>query len=117
MNGTGSDDKVLLVFRGNKAASSLNVASVNSEATAGNPTSQTVTSSGGTPPLVVLGGYGADTTLTPRTFSPAKDGEVNSSIYAYLAWKIYNSSPANVSIDMDDNGGANILQSCYIEMS
>ena len=49
--------------------------------------------------------------------SPAKDGEVANGTTPYLAYKVYNSSPANVSVDMDDEGDGNTLQSCYIEVA
>lgn len=119
MAGTGRVDKALLVFRGDKAASTITVASANGQATNGNPTAQNVTASSGIAPLVVIGGYTSEDTIpgvSPRTMSPAKDGEVNPNTSLYLAWKIYNSSPADVSVDMDDED-ENSLVSCYIQMS
>jgi hypothetical protein len=110
--------KVLLVFRPDVPASTLTPADPDGQATTGNPTSQTVTASGGTPPLGVFGCYGSDgTAISPRTMSPAKDGEVNSTTGCYFAWKIYNTSPAAVSVDMDDEGSMNILQSFYVQVS
>ncbi|HYM98203.1 MAG TPA: hypothetical protein VET25_00545 [Aestuariivirgaceae bacterium] len=91
----------------------------------GNPAAQTVTASGGVAPLVVLGAYGARGFIDPRTFtvggSPAKDGEVHNEPGGFsnivFAWKIYNASPADVVVDMDDEIEANYLQSFYIEMA
>ena len=114
----GATSKALYVFRRTAAASSLNLSTPNEQITSGNPTSQNVAASGGSVPLVVIGAYGTRTeTLDPRTMSPAKDGEINPDVTLYLAYKIYNSSPANVSVDMDDEGSVNILQSLYVEMS
>ena len=120
MNGfSNQDEKALYTFRGDVPITSVNVQSANSQITNGNPTSQTVTSGSGTPPLIVLGGYTSidSSPVSPRTMSPAKDGEINSSSNHYLAYKIYNSSPANVSVDMNDEGDGNALCSCYIECS
>lgn len=112
MNST-SETKALYVFRGNTRILSASPLSVNGQATTGNPTAQTVTAGAGVVPLVVIGGYGANAAVSPRTMTPAKDGEINSSTVMYLAYKIYNISPADVSVDMDDEG-INYLQSCYI---
>jgi hypothetical protein len=108
-----SETKALYVFRGDAPITSASPASVNGEATTGNPVSQTVTSGSGLAPLIVIGGYGANVAVSPRTMSPAKDGEINPSTVMYLAYKIYNLSPSDVSVDMDDEG-INYLQSCYI---
>lgn len=124
--GAGSTTKVMYVFRGDIPASLITVASTNSQGTSGNPTAQTVTSSSGVAPLVILGFYAArdDITISPRTFTVggvgAKDAELESNGTfgdTWVAYKIYNSSPQNASIDMDDEGSANLLVSCYIQMS
>lgn len=119
MDGTGFDRKLLYVFRSDSTIESVVASTPNSEATDGNPAAQVVAASGGTPPLVVIGSYGTGGfTLDPRSFTPAKDGEITPGTGDnYLAYKIYNSSPANVTIDMDDEGARNILQSCYLSVS
>lgn len=117
MSGTFGRGKAMAVFRGDVAAATVTSADPDGEATSGNPAAQTVTSGSGTPPLVAIGGYSAMAAITARTFSPAKDGEAGTSDdRVYLAWKIYNSSPADVSVDMADFF-VNILQSCYIQMA
>lgn len=117
MTGDFTMGKVLVVFEGDAAIASITPQDVGGQATDGNPASQNVAAGGGAVPLVVLGAYGTFlAAVDPRGFSPAKDGEVSAgSNHLYLAWKIYNASPANVDIDMDDEGGSNILQSCYLE--
>lgn len=118
MNGGVGNAKALYVFRRTAAASSLNLSTANEQLTSGDPSAQNVAASGGTPPLVVIGAYGARTeTIDPRTFSTTKDGEINPNTTLYLAYKIYNESPSDTSIDMDDEGSVNILQSLYIEMA
>lgn len=108
--------KIVLQFRGDVAISSIAVQDDDGEITTGNPASQTVTSSGGTTPLIVFGHYFSNGTVDPRTFSPTETGEVSSdSDLHYAKYLIYNSSPANVSVDMDDEGGVNALQSLYLE--
>lgn len=123
MNGALVDHKILLVFRGNVAVKSL---SVNSIATSGvdpnNPSAQVVASGTGTRPLIVIAAYTGSAAVDPRGMTPAKDGEVSSDASVnncWLAWKFYNAdqSPADVTVDMDDEGTANCLQSFYIELS
>lgn len=116
-SGSGTLYKTLVTFRGDVAATTITSNDPGGQATTGNPTAQTVTASGGSPPLVVIGGYASSNNVSPRTMSPAKDGEVGNGTNVYIAWKIYNSSPADVSVDMDDEGSAvHCLTSCYIEM-
>lgn len=121
MSGANSNDKMLLHFRPNVPINALTVGDVDGSGITTNPAAQTVTSASGVPPLIVFGAYSADAAVSPRTFtvggSAAKDGEINSSTFAYLAWKIYNSAPADVVIDMDDEGAMNTLQSFYISVS
>lgn len=108
----------LLVFRGDVPANTVtghDPAAIN-EATA-NPASQTVNASGGTPPLIVLASYNSTGAVDPRSFSPAKDAEVNTDTTSYFAYKIYNSSPADVTVDMDDEGSTNKLASGYIQVA
>jgi len=119
-NGTGLDAKVMVVFRGNVPIRGVTISTPTSSGVAsGNPAAQNILASGGTPPLVALGCYGSSGVVNPRTFtvagSPAKDGEVGepNDEHCYVAWKIYNSSPANVSIDMDDEG-SQIMMGLYI---
>jgi hypothetical protein len=117
-SGTTPNLKALLVMRGNVPAASLTVSTPNAQATDANPTGQSVVASAGVVPLVVFGCYGADNVaVSPRTMSPAKDGEVNPNTNLYLAWLIQNSVPADVSVDMDDEGNKNILQSFYVAMA
>ncbi|CDX21468.1 hypothetical protein MPLDJ20_110386 [Mesorhizobium plurifarium] len=121
MNG-GTPRQNLLVFRPNFPLSTL-VAStvVSSGSTSSDPSPQAIASSGGVPPLVVIGMYSAIGDVTTRTFTvsgaAAKDGEVESGSNpdVWLAYKIYNGNPADVVIDMPDSGNDNCLQGGFIQ--
>lgn len=119
MDGSTADDKVILVFRGNIPITTITPADTDGAMIGTDPVAQTVTASGGASPLIVFGAYSSTNTIDPRTFTvagvAAKDGEVNSSNFNYLAWKIYNSAPADVVIDMDDEGTAMGMQSFYLQ--
>lgn len=117
MDGVDSDSKAMLIFRGSAPITSVTVGGVTGQQTTGNPTAQVPAASGGTPPLIVIGAYGSDGSINPRNFTPAKDGEITPNVACYLAWKIYNSAPADVTIDMDDEGTINLLQSFYLSVS
>jgi len=118
MNGDSANRKSLYVFRGNTPITTYVANDVGEETTTGDPTAQTCNASGGTVPLVVIGAYRALAAIDPRTFtvggSPAKDGEINPATTSYLAYKIYNTAPADVVIDMDDEGARQFLVSCYL---
>jgi hypothetical protein len=62
----------------------------------------------------VLAAYQASAAVDPRNFFPAKDGEITFNGQQYLAYKIYNRFPENVTVDTDDNGDRNSLQSFYL---
>lgn len=119
MNGNQQNGKMIYVFRGNVAITSVVVGDVGSQGTDGDPVAQTITSASGIPPLVVFGAYAGGTAVSPRTFtvggSSAKDGEITSSTSAYLAYKIYDSAPSDVVVDMEDETVNNTLQSFYLQ--
>lgn len=114
MNGTSEDNKILFAF--SAGASALIPSPFNGDATNANPPAQTILASGAPAPLVVLGAYSSSDPVSPRTMSPAKDGEQNTPDNGvWLAYKIYNSSPADVTVDIADEGNANTIQSGYIQ--
>jgi len=116
--GTSQNRAIILVFRPNGHVTSINVADVAGGITLGNPVAQTVNASGGAVPLVVLALYATlGGTVDPRTFSPAEDAEIEigTNTLFFMKYKIYNSSPQDTTVDMDDEGGDNVLASCYIE--
>jgi hypothetical protein len=105
--------KVMLVFRPSTSIVSINAPTWNAEATSGNPASQTVTVSGVATPLIVLACASAVGSVPAfSTETPAMTNITYSSNNAKvrIGYTIYNSSPSNQSIDMNDVD-VNILQS------
>lgn len=123
---TGMNDtdmrKVMLVFRPSTPCN-YSVSAVGTQGTDADPAAQTVAAGAGVAPLIVFGSYSVQSagTVDPRTFTvagvAAKDGEVSALAQSYFAYKIYNSSPQDVVIDMADEGNNNILNSFYISMT
>lgn len=117
MVGNSVNRHMLMVFRGNVPLTSATPSVVNKELTSTNPTAQTVLASGGTVPLIVFAWYRASAAIDPRTFTPAADFEINSATANWMKCKIYNSAPANVSVDMNDEGTNNLVASCFLEVA
>lgn len=120
MGGTnGATSMILAVFRGNIPITSVTPASTAEQKTDSAPTNQTVTSGSGTPPLVVIATYensASGSAISPRGFSPAADGEITTgNTHHFLDYKIYNSSPANITASMGDFGTSNMLASFYLQ--
>lgn len=112
---------LLLMFRGSRPITSVTVGSASGSITSGNPNGQTVTASGGTAPLIVLGSYVADQIIANTTFTPTGDssGQVTlTNQHMEFNYGIFNTSPQDVSIDNDDEGGSyNGVQGFYLAMS
>jgi hypothetical protein len=122
MDGADYERKAMYVFRGSSVITTATPYDAAGEITSGDPADQVVNCSGGAVPLVVIAGYScyaAAGSVDPRTFSTTKDGEIAPAGITdfYLAYKIYNSSPADTTVGMADEGSNNILQSCYISVS
>ncbi|TGS63018.1 hypothetical protein EN844_24615 [Mesorhizobium sp. M3A.F.Ca.ET.201.01.1.1] len=119
MNGTVNNAKVLHIFRGAQAVVSVNSASVNQVCQTGDPVSQTVTSSGGAAPLVVIGGASKISGAPSfSTASPAFDGTDTAGSRLIVGYKIYNSSPVDHTIDSaGDGGNGSSLFSAYLELT
>lgn len=122
MDGNISDAKIALVYRGDAAISTVIINDLATQATDADPTSQVVNASGSPAPLIVLGSYGtsAGGAAFTRTMSPAEDSEITASANVYyVKRKDYNSSPADVTVDMNDPGSNsnNVLASFYITVT
>ena len=119
MGGGITHRKALLILRGDiPFASVVGAGAQNGALTNGNPSAIVVPASGGTPPLLVIGAYRSSGTVDPRTFSTTKDGEASfHSNTMYIAWKLYLASPADSSIDMDDEGNDNCVQGFYVNLT
>ncbi|NIR50013.1 hypothetical protein GWO43_16060 [candidate division KSB1 bacterium] len=117
MDGANGDWKIVFVFRPDNAADSVAPQDLAGEITDGDPASQTANASVGTEPLIVLASFGErGGNQTGISFSPAEDGSVaNTDIDFYR--KIYNSSAADVTVDLGDGGNDNSLCSFYLEVT
>ena len=112
--------KIIQQFRGDDTISSISAQDIASQVTDGDPSTQTCNASLGSSPLIVFGMYGSHDTISTRTFSPTEDGETDNTGSAeqlHAKYKIYNSSPADVTIDMGAVDFQNALGSFYLEAS
>lgn len=119
--GVGSElrDRVMLVFRPDATPTTVTATNIgHTTMTNLDPAAVVHTSGSDTAPLVVVGFFSADTAITSESFSPASDGSVDAS-GSFLAahYKIYNSSPANITADMNDEGRDNMITTISIEVS
>lgn len=113
MDGDFTDQKIMLVFRPNQPASSIAIPTWGAEATQNNPSAQTVSASGQTQPLVVIGAAATSGSPAFSTASPAFDGTVTQGLLI-VGYKVYNTAPSDHTIDMNDLGSRNVLESGYI---
>jgi hypothetical protein len=108
----------MLTFRPDTAINDVTISTWNAESTAADPASQTVTASGQPVPLIVFGAAGAiQTGAAFSTASPAFDNTIIANSRLRVGYKIYNASPANHTIDMNDLGSDNSLASGFIRLS
>ena len=113
-----SQNKIIAVFEGDSAIGSVAIQDISEEVTTGNPSSQAITSGGGTPALIVVGCYGSNGAVSPRTWTGGTATEINSADNeTWFDYEIFNTSPSNITIDMDDEGSVNFLQGFYAECS
>jgi len=119
MDGANTDRKAILQFRGDAPISSVTVQDIGSQITDGDPAAQVVNASGGVVPLIVFAGYRATANITARDFTPAEDAEIfTAPNQGFVKYKIYNSSPADVTGDMpDSSSNDNALTSFYLELT
>lgn len=118
MSGTNYVHKLVVGFRPDVAITSGSVGSANEEITNGNPTLQTITASGGAAPLVVfaMGCQNSGITMSGTlTSTGTQVTNLNSRLRAY--YHIYNTSPADLTVDMGDFGNNNSLHSAYFQVS
>ena len=118
MNDAG-EAKIMLIFRPSTSIISTVPSSWNAQATAGDPTLQTVSASGVTTPLIVVAAGAGMSVPAFATETPAMTNLSKSatSLGIRIGYTIYNSSPSNQSIDIADGGTANALQSGYVRFT
>lgn len=109
----------IVLFKGNRPIIGVNASALTSEASTGNPSSQVQSSGTGPAPMIVFGSWvqsQGDTTVSPRTMSPAKDQEIrmdSTTSWNWFGWRVINlgASLADTTVDMDDEGSDNMLAS------
>lgn len=123
MNGTATNSKHLLVFRSTQGPITVPaVSAYNATVVDTNPGAQTISASGQTTPLIAIGTYhNSSAAVDPRVFTvggvESADGEISNTTSHYVKYKIYNSSPSDISVDMDDEGTENALSGFYIRVT
>jgi len=115
MSGT-NDYKDFFLFRPTKGITTVTPASLDGFIGTTDPAAQVVTSSSGTVALAVFASYMSSTSShSGISFSPTEDGSVaNGDLDFYF--KIYNSSPADVTVDLGLGGVVMALASFYLEI-
>lgn len=116
MNGSSANDKRLLIYQGASPITSIVFASsVAAEATTGNPSSKSGTST--TPPSVMVGAAGTNTgTPAFSTESPAF-GSTSSSSNVIVGRTISDSTTLAQTIDMSDLGNCNAIWLGFLEFA
>jgi hypothetical protein len=121
MDGNSSDKKMIVVFRPDVPIVTVTASTFSSEVTNGDAALQTVSASGVSPPVIVLGGNGlanlGSASIPFSTASPAFDATVVAASNLTIGYKLYSSAPADHSIDIDDEGFNNSLWSGYLALS
>lgn len=117
MTGGVTNTKVGFIFRGSSAIAAIAEGTqADSGFTSSDPADQALNSDADTPPLVVFGVFASTGTVSPATMTPSEDGSGGSG-NLIAKYKIYNSSPADVTVAMDDEGAANYLCGFVLELS
>lgn len=114
MDGNDYLDKILAVFRPDVPITTVTASTPTSQSTAGNPSAQNIVATSGNLPLIAFGFYAGFNAINPRTMSPAATAELSNSTLHFLKYQLQNSSLADVTIDMDDEGSSNNLAGGYL---
>lgn len=117
MDGSLSDNKILWQFRGSGPITGFTVSTPVTQAVLGNPAQQTIAASGGVAPVLGIATFfnnNAGASINPRTTSitPTRIGTSSAHLYGHAY--IQDSSPADYTFDMDDEGDGNFLFGFYI---
>lgn len=107
--------KILIVFRPDATIATVVPSTPTGQATTGDPASQTIAMSGKTVPVIGVAHYCAQNNPATRTWTGGSPTEINNSAQ-FGKYLVYNSSPADATIDMPDNG-VNVLQGIYFEFT
>jgi hypothetical protein len=120
-NVTGAAHRTIAVlFRPSTAITSTTYTSTGGESTTGNPAVQTVTVSSQPLAAIAMAVYTAQSAIDPRTSGITMSELVDSGVTAfYVKYKLYanGDTRSNFTVDMDDEGVANLLQSSYVKFN
>ncbi len=115
-NGTSGNNKTLVIVRGSRAIAGSTESTATYDLNINNPSSQVIAGSGGVAPLIEFGiACSSASTALFSTASPAFDAEI-SNARLRVGYKLYDSAPADHTIDMHDQG-INILCGFYSQLS
>lgn len=119
LGGTGNDiRKILVIFTSDAGIDTITAdTSPNSAMQNSQPSGQTIDSSTRDAPVIAVALYGASGAVDPRGFDPAADEEFTAATNFFLKHKIYNSSPADISVSMEDEGNMNGLFSGWFDIT
>lgn len=113
----GGRRKAMAVFRRSTSISSFTFSGYTFEYNASAPANRTITSSSGTAPVIAIALYRIGGSANGFTFTPTQDGAQNGGAdTALMRWKLFNTSPSNITIGMGD-GGFNYLGGFYLTLT
>lgn len=111
-----------MIYRANAPITALTASTPTQEVTSGNPSPQTILTGSANLPVVafaVISNMKGDV-VAGESFSPTEDGVLDitsGDSETFLFRKLYNSSPSNITVDMNDEGTNNALASGFIAVS
>lgn len=110
----GSDNiyrHIIVLLRPARAVSAITGIDNSATITAGDPSARSTSNvASQVIPVFIFAFYGTNGSFSSsRTFSPSEDATVSLGAAQAFKYKIYNSSPADVTIDWGDDGDRNVL--------
>ena len=111
---------IAILFRPSSAITSTTYTSAGGESTTGNPAVQTVSVSSEPLAAMAMAVYAAQSAIDPRTSGITMSELTDSGVTTfYVKYKLYTAGEArtNFTVDMDDEGVANLLQSSYVKFN
>lgn len=117
---SGSSDRgIMLVFRGTQPITNLAFSTIGLEGQSGNPSSQTVLSNTEVGPIIAFGCIAGLASSTFSTETPSFSSVVaTSNGHMRVGHTIYNAvGTSNHTIDMNDTGNANFVNSFFVRFS
>jgi hypothetical protein len=110
MSGNREEAKIMLLFRGNVPITDVVPGSLNAYVNFGNPPAQSIVAAAVEPPVAIYAFHAKQSgTLSFTTNSPALTTIVPASNRILAGYRLYNSTPANHSIDADGGGSGSPL--------